>query len=252
MKIQYCSDLHLEFTENRKWIQLNPLIPTAEILVLAGDIVPLRNLKDYDWFFDWISDYFKMTYWIPGNHEYYHYSLTEKDISFTEKIRDNIILLNNKAIELPDCVIHFSTLWAKISKQNEMRVERGVNDFHLIKYNDKSLKATEFNHLHEVSRKFLEQSIGSFPEATNIIVTHHVPTRINYPKEFLDSPLNEAFATELEELIKKLAPKFWIYGHHHRNVPLFQVHGTALLTNQLGYVRYNENEGFHNGRVLEL
>lgn len=98
MKIQYCSDLHLEFPENQRALVSRPLEVVGDILVLAGDIAPLSSLNNYNWFVDWVSDNFEMTYWIPGNHEYYGYNLEQKDISIYEKIRSNLVLLNNRSV----------------------------------------------------------------------------------------------------------------------------------------------------------
>ena len=38
MKIQFASDLHLEFAENASFIKHNPLKVAGDILILAGDI----------------------------------------------------------------------------------------------------------------------------------------------------------------------------------------------------------------------
>jgi len=72
MKIQYCSDLHIEFPENKEYLVNNPIKPIGDILILAGDIALFRTLNEQDNFFDYVSTNFNYTFWIAGNHEYYH------------------------------------------------------------------------------------------------------------------------------------------------------------------------------------
>jgi predicted phosphodiesterase len=67
MKIQYCSDLHLEFPENKEYILYNPLSPEADILILAGDIIPFAVLDKHNDFLDYISRTFKTTFWVQSN-----------------------------------------------------------------------------------------------------------------------------------------------------------------------------------------
>jgi predicted phosphohydrolase len=215
MVLQYCSDLHLEFRENKEFLNQHPLQPKAEILILAGDIVPFAEMEKHKDFFNFISDNFKFTYWLPGNHEYYYSDASERSGTINEKIRDNIFLVNNISIQHDDARFIFSTLWSKISPVNEWQIERSISDFQVIKFNGHFFSATNSNQLHSDSLNFLQKELSQNNTGKTVVITHHVPTFMNFPSQYKGSILNEAFVVELFFLIESSHIDYWIYGHHH-------------------------------------
>ena len=250
MILQYASDLHLEFPQNKEFLDKHPLQPRGDVLCLAGDIVPFAIMDKHRDFFSYISDNFETTFWIPGNHEYYHSDLAKKSGVINENIRPNVHLVNNLSVIRNNIRFIFSTLWSKISPVNQWQIENSISDFHVIRYNDSVLTTEQFNMLHEESFRFISAELNIATEGKIVLVTHHVPTYLHYPEKHKDSSLNEAFATELHDLICNSTIDNWIYGHHHDNVEAFEIGHTKLLTNQLGYVKYNEQVGFNTGAYI--
>jgi predicted phosphohydrolase len=246
MKIQYCSDLHLEFPHNKKYLKANPLKPEGEILLLAGDIIPFAEIKKENDFFNFVSDSFEHTYWIPGNHEYYRSDIAERTGTFHEKIRSNVSLLNNTAIEYTGVRLLFSTLWSKTNPALEFVILKSMADFRLIKNNGKKITVDDYDQLHEDCRIFLGNELSNVTSQKTIVVTHHLPTFFNYPEKYRYSELNTAFATELFDLIEPSNVDYWIFGHSHEVVSDFKIAKTTLTTNQLGYVEYGEHLHFRN------
>jgi predicted phosphohydrolase len=244
MKIQYCSDLHLEFWENRNFLKENPIVPSADILILAGDVMLFSELYQHKDFFDFLSKNFKAVYWVPGNHEYYHSSMDGRVGTFREQIRDNVFLLNDTVEIIDNVRFVFSTLWSFIGKEAEHEIWHSLNDFRLIKVGKKKLTPEVYNKLHLEAKEFLTKTLRTKFEGNTVVVTHHVPTMMNYPPQYLGDVLNMAFASELKPLIEETQPDFWIYGHHHVSIPAYNIGKTTMLTNQLGYVSSNEFLGF--------
>jgi predicted phosphohydrolase len=252
MTIQYCSDLHLEFSQNKKFITKNPLIPSGDVLLLAGDIVPFAVMEEHADFFDYIADNFEQTYWVPGNHEYYHYDIANKSGHIKEAIRSNVFLVNNHTEQLAKVRLTFSTLWSHISPDNFLRIQNRMADFSAIQYGNGNFTPHHFNELHTQCKNFITKTLHHRTDTASIVVTHHIPTFLNYPAKYKRDALNEAFATELYDLIEPSGVDYWLYGHHHFNTPGFAIGKTQLLTNQLGYIKFKENGGFRNDAVIEL
>jgi predicted phosphohydrolase len=249
MRIQYCSDLHLEFRENKQFLKLNPLQPGGDILILAGDIVPFAVMHKHADFFDYVSDHFETTYWVPGNHEYYHSNIADRSGPLKEKIRENVFLVNNLAVKHSDVKIVFSTLWGKISPANQWSIQQSISDFQVISHDGQQFTPFHFNNFHEDCLQFLKMELT---RERSIVVTHHVPTFFNYPEIHKGDILNEAFAVELFDLIESSTADYWIYGHHHAAIPGFHIGRTSLITNQLGYVKFNEHFGFNTCALVEI
>jgi predicted phosphohydrolase len=243
MKIQYCSDLHLEFPKNNEFLNRTPFEKCADILILAGDIAPLHSEHLSNPFLRYLSQHFEQVFWIPGNHEYYFTDIADFEKPLNFNILNNIKMVNNTTVTIDDVTIIFSTLWSKISPINEKIIEQSVSDFSCIVKNKKRLKAMDFNQLHNESLSFIKNELKKERKKT-ILVTHHLPSNLCNSDEHLGSPINEAFCVDLTQLISANDINFWIYGHSHYNQKPLIIEKTLLLTNQLGYVHMNEHLNF--------
>jgi predicted phosphohydrolase len=252
MKIQYCSDLHIEFPFNKTHLALHPITPAGDILLLAGDVMLFTEIDKHHDFLAWVSDHFRETYWVPGNHEYYGSDLSEQSLRLHEKLLPNVNLVNNVTIQLEDIELVFSTLWSKINLEKEYSIKRTMADFHLIRKHGSKITVTDYMELHETCLAFLRDTLEQPVLGKRLVVTHHLPTYLNYPPRYLGSDLNSAFATELSDLVTLSGAAYWIFGHHHQPVPDFAIGNTLLTNNQLGYVQYGEHSNFSPEKLLKF
>ena len=252
MKIQYCSDLHLEFPENQKFLRRNPLKVVGDILVLAGDVVTFCDLEKGHEFIDFACDHYSAVYWVPGNHEYYGFDITGKPNPLYEKVRDNFYLVNNHSIAVGGVKLVLTTLWSRIDARHASDIQSSIADFSAITYEGRKFTAKDFTFLHKESLTFLKSAFQEPGNERFIVVTHHVPSLTNYPEIYSNSPLREAFAVELFDLIEDSGAACWIYGHHHVNTPEFTIGQTKMLTNQLGYIHHHEHGSFRRDAWVEV
>ncbi|MEK6477091.1 metallophosphoesterase [Catalinimonas sp. 4WD22] len=252
MIIQYCSDLHLEFNANKKWLKENPIQAEGEILIIAGDLFYLdEDFKNLT-FLDYLSQSFTETYILPGNHEYYGgYDVELHSGALKKPLRDNVWLVNNCVVEKPNIRLIFSTLWSRIEK-NITAILFGMVDFRRIYFQKQRLTIDHYNFLHNVSLEFLKHELQVESPKKQLVISHHLPSELCNAVEFKGSQLNEAFCVDLTPMIMDSNIDAWIYGHSHRNIPEFRIGKTLMLTNQLGYVDHHEHYSFRRNGTLKI
>lgn len=143
-------------------------------------------------------------------------------------------------------------MWFRIEK-HPLQVKYGVNDFRKIyKSNGERISIEDFNELHNQSLKYLEAELAKNTEQPKIVLTHHLPSLQCNDPIYEGSTINETFSTDLDALILRYHPKFWIYGHSHGNMAEIQIGSTKLINNQMDYVQLNEHQEFKKDAFLEL
>jgi Icc-related predicted phosphoesterase len=170
-----------------------PVQPCADYLVLAGDIIPLNQIDQINFFLDHISQAFTKVFWIPGNHEFYG-SDYQSYQSCNIPIRENVFLINNQSVLLEDYIDAF-----------------------------------DYNAFHNDALSFLEHKFQTANPSKTIVVTHHCPVILSIPEQ---ENFSSVYGSSLEELIVKYQPLYWIYGHTHTVNEMKNIRNTSLLTNQ--------------------
>ncbi len=254
MKIQYMSDLHLEFRDNVQYIKDNEFPVTGDVLVLAGDTTYLRdttvpNLR----LWKTLSKNYRQVLIVPGNHEFYGYGdVLGYGDSWEKMLQPNVGYYQNKVVRIDDTDFILSTLWSHIRPQDEYFVARGMNDFRQIRYGGRRFTTEDFNVEHEKCLTFIKEAVEASDAKNIVVVTHHLPSYTVVDPCYRGDSLNSAFATELGEYIADSRINVWIFGHSHSNINA-QLGNTRLLCNQMGYVAYGEHcRGFDAGRFVEL
>lgn len=254
MKLQYASDLHLEFNQNTQWLQETPLEVTGDVLVLAGDITIFGDdeLENHP-FFDWCAENYRETILVPGNHEYYDgVEMRDTLTDFEKLLRPNVRYLNNRSIVIDDTELFVTTLWSKVKPQNEEWIESRMTDCRRSVLDGHTLRGADYSLLHELCFSWLDDALKQSTAKHKVVVTHHSPVNYEDPT-FATNNLTDAFIIPLEDYIEQSDIDAWIFGHTHYNAAEGVTLGrTRICTNQLGYVMYGICSGYNPARFIDL
>jgi Icc-related predicted phosphoesterase len=253
MKINYISDIHLEFDTKL-------VLPGADILIVAGDMCELRShrnkyadgiLKFMDREF---SKYDRVLY-VMGNHEYYHSCIGEISEYF-EHLPKNVTVLSREYGPAQIGKFQFvgCTLWTDFNRGNPLDMisaDNGMHDYRCIKYSKVPyrrwtpyLQTTE--HLEDLN--YLKSSVRGNPNT--IVITHHGPSAKSIHGNYVRSTLNYAYISDLEYVMqenKNIA--LWFHGHVHNSFD-YMVNKTRVLCNPKGYM--DENHEFNPSAIVEI
>jgi hypothetical protein len=254
-RIQYASDLHLEFYEKQAFPLL--LRPNAKLLALAGDI-GRPDHKLYPAFFEWAHDKWDHIFVIAGNHEFYNtkpYTKWDTPHTLEERLTmcrticskwPNVHFMEKDEVFLEDYNTAFlgTTLWTKIDEGDMPLALRTMNDYNLIAGKDGRFWPSESTRLHKESVQWLNARIHEWEERQKhvVVLTHHMPTYSLISENYKNHPANFCFASNLDTMIRSPV-RVWICGHSHQQKELTIQHddpptpegSTILAINAYGY-----------------
>ena len=219
----------LEETGLGPWIMEN----APDLLIIAGDIAnhPTWNwpmaLRD-------IAEYVlpEKVVIIPGNHDYYRFSLDGGDELRLIARRAGMRFAQKEEIRIGTVRIFCCTLWTDFALNGTPELDaraarQGLNDYHqittgrslgTIASHNRQILPEDVLRVHHDHRAWLEERLRAphfaGPEGTTIVVTHHGPSRATAAGA-IDS-LTPAFHSDLDDLILETQPDFWLFGHSHR------------------------------------
>ncbi len=267
-RIQYASDLHMEFVKARDTYLpkvLVPAVPPAQVLILAGDIGhdadgSLAGVLQY------ASSHWSEVVYVMGNHEFYkadgrpRRTCEEVEAAVAAVVASfpNVHLLCHSSPEWlwpgsPTPVVFIgSTLWAHVKPSSPAAY--GMNDFRYACITPASMSSMWERDKKAIGARLAHwRSVRELSEGEDssglkiVVVTHHMPSLSLIAPKFLGSRLSDAFASPCDFLLEGVAA--WVYGHTH-DANQLMLGDCLCAVNAIGYPR--EATGFRPTAVLTL
>ena len=244
MNIQYTSDLHID--HNGRKVFSSQCI-AGDVLVIAGDVSgQVETLAN---FLQSGTEEGVPILFVPGNHEFYGYPFKRYSTMLRKKLPLGVFLLDRTETVISGVRFLGCTLWTDFEGESIDVMDYCENDmpdfqFILNEYGG-FISAEDQLTRHKEERQWLSERLSvPFPGPT-VVVTHHAPSFRSISHQFADSPINPAFASDLEKLILKHSPELWIHGHIHESAD-YQVGRTRVVCNPLGYSVDGPGAAFEN------
>ncbi|MEP2025420.1 metallophosphoesterase [Reichenbachiella sp.] len=254
MKIQYASDLHLEFDDNYHFLMSNKLKPVAPYLILAGDVDIISDGRvTRPEYFQYLSDNWKEVYIIPGNHEFYKKGNVAASYNLELTIHSNVRYLNHQVVTIEGVDLIFTTLWSRV---NTSLIKNYIADFRQCTYANGPFKYTHHDQLHGKALSWLNKILSLDKERPRVVVSHFVPCQEanGYPKSndsYIGPIIGRYFVADLENRIRDWDIDYWIYGHNHWDKDEDAL-GVKFRSNQFGYCHTFEHKDFDFEKMIEI
>lgn len=242
MKINYFSDVHLEFG--------SLALPDndAEIIVAAGDIGISRQGVD------WLKSIEKPVIYVAGNHEFYSHEYKQTlQLLKDECEGSNIQFLENDTYIYKNVRFLGCSLWADLFLEGEKKAAalgKTLNDFRKIRYNSTAFNKVLFTRLHIRSKQWLEKELAKHYDGKTIVVTHHAPTEWSWD-DTKKSLKKIAYCNDLKYLFHEHEIDAWFHGHIHTPGD-YRIAGGRILSNPRGYVGRKVVESFDQNKIVEI
>jgi len=246
MLIQIASDIHLEqyygkMPQVGRIINKIPVL--ADTMMLAGDIMNLRNKDAVEYIFNKFCKRWKTVFFVFGNHEFYnsevYYCLFVLD-EIAKKFSNLHVLRTGTIVEHEGHRFLGDAMWFKDHPSN-VHYKKFMNDFHVIQNYEPWVYEQNTAFL-----DFLDKNL----QKGDIVMTHHLPTDLSINPKFKGDSLNRFFVTECFDLIADRKIALWAHGHGHDPEDQY-VESTRIVVNPMGY-KGQENKGFMKGKVVEI
>lgn len=197
--------------------------------------------------------------YVPGNHEYYGQDLASSPAVMRRALAGSgVHLLDRNAVVIQGVRFLGCTLWTDFRAVSGAQAGdhmawamAALNDFEHIRMGSRTLHALDTVAEHLRSRAWLEDQLAANHAGPTVVITHHAPVRLAFPRWPLKNPaVVAASVNRMEALMDGNRVHTWIYGHTHWALER-RVRGTRLLSNPRGYPA-RPVPGFVPHRVVEI